>query len=308
MTVYGVSGASGRLGRAVVGHLCARVGAAAVVGITRHPAPGAPIRLRRGGYDDEESLARAYDGVDRLLLVSAGYRSADGLRARQHATALAAARRAGVHHVVYTSLTGADSADPQSIVADHAETEADLQRGGLPATILRNNVYSEMVLRRAAAAVATGRWLTNSGSAGGGATAYLTREDCAAVAAAVMAGGRDEVNGHGANGHGETGHGGVRVLEVGGSNPRTDAEVAQILAAATGRRIVPVEIGDDEAAEHYRRLGVPEPTATGLARYDAAARSGARAVRSDLVRRATGREPVDLPAFLAAHRGALVAG
>ena len=49
--------------------------------------------------------------------------------------------------------------------------------------MLRNNLYAHMQTQGIAQAANSGRLVTNAGT---GATAYVTREDCAAVAAAVL--------------------------------------------------------------------------------------------------------------------------
>src|SRR5258705_10258633 len=66
----GVSGASGHLGRAVVSELLQRAGGHEVVAITRTPETvSAPAHGQFGDYDRPESLATAYAGLDRLLII-----------------------------------------------------------------------------------------------------------------------------------------------------------------------------------------------------------------------------------------------
>jgi putative NADH-flavin reductase len=63
----GVSGASGHLGRAVVSELLQRPGGHEVVAITRTPETvSRPAQGRFGDYNQSESLAEAYAGLDRL--------------------------------------------------------------------------------------------------------------------------------------------------------------------------------------------------------------------------------------------------
>jgi NAD(P)H dehydrogenase (quinone) len=99
----GVSGASGKLARAVLENLAKRGDGHSVVGISRSPnAVPSPIEGRRGDYDDPASLVSAYDGVDRLLIIpSADLRP--GVRGGQLRTAIDAAVKAGVSHIVLMS-------------------------------------------------------------------------------------------------------------------------------------------------------------------------------------------------------------
>ena len=67
----GVSGASGHLGRAVVSELLQRAAGHEVVAITRTPETvSGPVQGRFGDYDGPDSLAEAYAGLDRLLIIT----------------------------------------------------------------------------------------------------------------------------------------------------------------------------------------------------------------------------------------------
>ncbi|MFG2356336.1 NmrA family NAD(P)-binding protein [Streptomyces sp. NPDC048521] len=128
-----VTGANGNLGSATLAALRAR--GAAVTGGSRTPGEG----MRRLDFDDRASLDLA--GVTTLVLISAGYAEDDQVVER-HAAALDAAVRDGVHHVVYTSLTGAG--DHLAFGLAHRVTERLVRTGALPWTILRNGLYAEL--------------------------------------------------------------------------------------------------------------------------------------------------------------------
>ncbi|MEU8521107.1 NAD(P)H-binding protein [Streptomyces sp. NPDC048577] len=93
-----VTGVSGALGRLVAERLAGRDD---VVLGTRAGLPG----TRRVDFDEPGTLAAAFTGVDTLLMISAGYGEDDTVVAR-HEAAISAAERAGVRHLVYTSLAG----------------------------------------------------------------------------------------------------------------------------------------------------------------------------------------------------------
>ena len=100
----GVSGASGHLGRAVVSELLQRSDRHEVVAITRTPETvSRPAQGRFGDYDRPESLAEAYAGLDRLLIIP----TLDaGKRGAQNVAAIDGAVRAGVKHIVFISAAG----------------------------------------------------------------------------------------------------------------------------------------------------------------------------------------------------------
>ena len=102
----GVSGASGHLGRAVVSELLLRGGGHEIVAITRTPEAGSgPAQRRFGDYGRPESLAEAYAGLDRLLLITT-LDPEPGKRGAQNVAAIDAAVKARVKHVVFMSAVG----------------------------------------------------------------------------------------------------------------------------------------------------------------------------------------------------------
>ncbi len=102
----GVSGASGHLGRAVVSELLKRAGGHEVVAITRTPETvSGSAHARFGDYDRPESLAEAYAGLDRLLIITT-VDPEPGKRGTQNVAAIDAAVKAGVKHIVFMSAVG----------------------------------------------------------------------------------------------------------------------------------------------------------------------------------------------------------
>ncbi|KOT43613.1 NmrA family transcriptional regulator [Streptomyces caelestis] len=166
-----VTGANGNLGSAVLARL--RADGAAATGGSRTPDDG----TRRLDFDDPPGLDLA--GVSTLVLVSAGYAEDDQVLAR-HTAVLDAARRDGVRHVVYTSLTGAG--DHLGFALAHRATERLVRRSGLAWTILRNGLYAELF---------GGLLMWTDGALesafGDGALAAVARADLADAAALVAA-------------------------------------------------------------------------------------------------------------------------
>ena len=115
-----------------------------------------------------------------MLLISA---SDIEVRAGQHATAIRAAREAGVRHIVYTSALNPEPPNPAVIAPSHYATERALAASDLAWTVLRNSLYAEYQAPEAVKALAAGTLEHNRGA---GRIAYVSREDCAAVAAAVL--------------------------------------------------------------------------------------------------------------------------
>ena len=144
MTTIAVTAASGHLGAAIVRATGEVVGRDRVVGLARTPARAGSlgVEVRPGDYDSPEQLGRSLEGVDVLLLVSG--MDAPERRIGQHRNVIAAAKRAGVRKLVYTSVQGAEEGTAFSpIVQSNRTTESDVRASGLRWSIGRNGIYIE---------------------------------------------------------------------------------------------------------------------------------------------------------------------
>ena len=139
-----ISAASGALGRLVISHLRSRAEVVAVVRDPERAPEGVPVR--RGDYDDPASLREAFDGADRLLLISSPELDPTR-RIRQHLAAVAAAKDVGVGAIVFTSFLGADTVATGMTEAYHATEQAILD-SGLPYTLLRHPFYSDAFVQQ----------------------------------------------------------------------------------------------------------------------------------------------------------------
>src|SRR5258708_1015618 len=179
----GVSGASGHLGRAVVSELLHRPGGHEVVAITRTPETvSGPAQGRFGDYNRPESLAEAYAGLDRLLIIT----SVDpepGKRGAQNVAAIDAAVRGGVKHIVFMSAAGTRQEEEPALGASYWRGEQHLIATAPAWTILRMNFYAEAFVQQAQASL-------NQGVLTGLAenrVAFVARDDVAAAATRILA-------------------------------------------------------------------------------------------------------------------------
>ncbi len=287
-----VTGASGQLGRRVV-ELLLEKDVGRIVAVTRDPAKLADfasreLEVRKGDFDDLDTLPAAFAGVDRVLIISTDAVGTPGARRKQHTAAVAAAVAAGVKHIVYTSGP-APHPDPDFAIADdHFWTEQAIAGSPVGWTFLRDNLYAEVALMGLAGAVASGKLLT---ATRGGARGYVTREDCAQVAAAALADGFE----------------GTRILDVTGPAPVTQAEVAAMASEITGRPIEVVDMDVDGVRRALVQFGVPEVYAAMTAFFDREAAYGFYGMATPVVETLTGRPPMSLAAFLEQNRAALAA-
>ena len=255
--MYAVTGATGQLGRLTIQALLKTVPAAQIVAGVRDPAKAADLAaqgvlVREADYDRPETLPGAFNGVDKLLIISG---TDVGRRTPQHRAAIEAAAKAGVGLVGYTSVLRADGSK-LGVADEHREAEAILKASGAPWVLLRNGWYTENYVGWIPSAVQTGALL---GAAAGGRISAATRADYAAAAAAVLTSSTVQAG---------------RTYELAGDDAFTMAELAAEIARQAG---VPVAYQDmPEAAfqETLMKIGLPEPLAVMLARSDAAAAEG----------------------------------
>src|SRR5690606_13304042 len=181
-----VTGASGQLGRLAVQFLLESYDGT-IVAATRTPEKLADLSqrvvVRQADFEDPASLASAFAGVDRLLLISTDAVDVPGRRLNQHRNAIKAAEQAGVKHVVYTSIINPGPDSPAFVAPDHRGTEEALSASSLGWTSLRENIYMDMLLMSVSQALQSGK-LVNA--IGDGKAAYITREDVAHASAAAL--------------------------------------------------------------------------------------------------------------------------
>ncbi len=173
-----VTGATGGLGALIAERLSGRDD---VVLGTRDPGrvQGA-LPVRRIDFDEPSTLAEGFAGVDVLLLISAGYGEDDTVIAR-HSAAIDAAEKAGVGHIVYTSLSADGDHLPYAL--PHRWTERRLRSStSADWTILRNGLYAEL-LAFLATPSPEGRVTAPLGE---GRLAAVARADLAEAAALVV--------------------------------------------------------------------------------------------------------------------------
>lgn len=285
----GITGASGQLAGRVLELVVEKVGASRVVAITRSPDELADIaaqgvEVRQGDFAEPEMLATAFAGVDRLFMVSVDD-ATPGVRPKLHGNAIDAAKDAGVLHVVYTSAVKPQHS-PMLFLRDHAVTEEMIAERGLAYTFLRNNFYMEVVLQSAPQSLAAGAVFSASN---GGAVGYVSRDDCARAAAAVLT---------------SDGHEGA-VYDITGLQAWSQAEIATALGKVVGREIGYVGLSEDGLRQGMLDNGVSPQLMEFLVGLDNGIRLGALDVVSRAVEQLTGTPPETLENFLAQHRDAL---
>jgi len=289
-----VTGASGQLGRGVVRHLleAQRIAPSRIIATTRNPESLADlaalgVTVRSADFNDLVSLEKAFEGADRVLIISTGELDLKSdRRLKQHQAAVAAAKAAGVSHLLYTSMPNPEPGSPVLFAGDHYGTEQAIKASGIPYTIFRNGWYQENLFMALPHAIASGQWYT---SAGDGRIAHAARDDMAAAIAAGLASDSTEST----------------TYTLTGPQAYTTAEIAALVSEVTGKPLEVVQLPDDALTEGVKAAGIPEEFARVIVSFDANTRSGRIAMVTDALETLSRRKPRSLKQFLEANKTAL---
>ncbi len=257
MTKFVITGATGQLGRLVIDVLLRRVPADSIVAVVRNIDKASDIaalgvQVRQADYNQPASLEAAFQGAERLLLISS---SEIGQRTRQHQAVVDAAKRSGIQRLAYTSVLHADTS-VLALAQEHRETEAAILESGLPFVLLRNGWYTENYTAGVASALSLGAVY---GCAGEGRIASAARADYAEAAATILT--SDDLAG--------------QVLELAGDSAYTLSDFAAAISGQIGKTINYVNLPEADYRNALLGAGLQEPLAGLLADSDTGASQGA---------------------------------
>ncbi|MBA4865183.1 SDR family oxidoreductase [Streptomyces sp. PSKA54] len=293
-----ISGASGDLGRRVTNLLLDEDPGVELTLVTRTPekladrvAQGIPVL--KGDYTDPESLDAAYKGAETLFLIS-GLNL--GRRVSEHRNAIAAAQRAGIRYIVYTSVGGgAHPENPAMSAKDHYQSEQDLRASGITFTFLRNHLYAEIVSNIwIAPVVESGRLEMATGQ---GSLSPVAKGDVARCAAVVLLAPERHAD---------------AAYEITGPELLSMHDIVRIGSEVHGVPITYVPLTEEERLAFFDSVGLPRtydpdmpPSPEGhmwasdeLVSADLAVAEGYQALLSQDVKLITDREPEPLRAVM----------
>ena len=260
-----VFGATGTIGDELIAILSSD--GVPAVAVTRDPAAARPrpgIRWLQADLSVRASIEGVLSGVRSMFLLTGNHPD----MARLQITAIDAAARAGVEHVVKLSALGASHHSKLPIGRAHYEAEASLMASGMRWTILRPHVFMQNLLAQAPGIVGEGRIV---GASGDGRIPFIDTRDIAACAAVALT---------------RAGHDEEKYILT-GPEALSYYDIARILTEVIGR---PVEYHDrfDEGRDRNT-----------LAAHQRA--GGKTAIVHDTVRRILGRDPRSFAEFARDH-------
>jgi NAD(P)H dehydrogenase (quinone) len=286
MTKILVTGATGNIGRMTLRHLLKRRQAGDIVGLARDPAKAADlssdgIEIRQGDYFDREGLVRAFEGIDKMMLVSA---TAFTDRNTQHRNVISAAKEAAVKHIVYMPVIhqpGSAFVLPQ-VTSEDLFVEEELRTSGLTHTLVRHPPFLENIVQYVGGSPLTKGVRTPPGM---GKAGYASRDDLAEAHAIALT---------------EDGHEN-RSYSLYGGPAVSFPDIAQILSEISGKPVPFHAVSDEEYIADLVAAGLPEPAAGFLLEWVHGVAAGEWDGSTDDLERLLGRKPTTPTEYLRAR-------
>ncbi|HEY0756202.1 MAG TPA: SDR family oxidoreductase [Ktedonobacteraceae bacterium] len=232
------------------------------------------VEIVEGDMARPETLNAALRGVERAMLIS----SSNAAMLEVQANFIAAAREAGVKHVVKLSGIMPELDSPFRFARMHGEIERRLEDSGMAFTHLRAGEFMQAYFRQVPAIVARGVIFLPMADA---RIASIDACDIAEVAATVLT---------------SDGHEG-KTYPLTGPEALNMAEVAERLAAATGKPIHYVNAEPEEATRTNLAAGIPPYNAEALAELFSERRKGKEAKVSPIIPTLFGWQPASFTKF-----------
>ena len=257
MIMIAVTGANGQLGQKVIQTLLNTEKANKIVALVRNPDNADALKqlgviVRQADYNKPETLESAFDGVEKLLLISG---TEFGKRFEQHKAVIDAAMKQNVSLIAYTSMLQADSS-PLLLAQEHKQTEAYFKAVSAPFVFLRNGWYTENYTDNVDGVLQMG---AVAGAAKQGILSTASRQDFADAAAAVLLSSENQAG---------------KIYELAGDTGFTLMEYASTLSEITGKDIGFIDLDESAFRDALINIGLPEGMAAALADSEHYAASG----------------------------------
>lgn len=276
-----VVGGTGTIGSEVVRLLKAEN--APFQALVRDPAKADGLKAQgvetvAGDLRQPETLPEALQGAEKVFVVTPLVPD----QVQMRANLIAAAKTAGVKHVVMSTGIGAAPDAPVQIGRWHGENQKQLQESGMAWTFVQPGFFMQNLLIYAEAIREKGEFYMPLGE---GKVSWIDARDIAAVAAKALT---------------EPGHEN-QAYPVTGPEALSGAELGTILTEIAGHTVNYVPISLDQAKQAMTSMGMPEMLAEAMNELYALAPAGHLAGVLDTVEKVTGRPARSFRQFAQDH-------
>ncbi len=273
-----ITGATGNIGRELVPLLQSKeqsVLAGSMRGATVKGAVSRTLDLLTPA-----SLPTAFEGVESALIITPAHPQMEDMTAN----AVAAAREAGVDHLVRISGAGADPTSDIALARLQGQCDRHVIESGLSYTLLRPKNFMQNFATFLCDMIRSGTVYTSQGD---GRIPFIDVRDIAAVAAEVLTDPQPHFN---------------RAYTLSGKEALTNAEALALISQQTGKPIELVHIPEEAAVEGMRQAGMPDFLVEIMSSLNRIIAAGWVSDTSTDANRVLGRDPVSFEQFAEDYR------
>lgn len=278
-----VTGATGNLGKRTVEFLAKKMPASEIAVLVRDENKASDlkelgVRVRVGDYHDTNSLVKAFQGVEKILLISSNDFND---RLGQQKRVVDAAKEAGVKHILYTgvSMKNIEKSALKPLMGEHYDTEKHILDSGLNYTFLRDNLYADII------PMFIGEHVLETGinfPAGNGRVPFSLRTEMAEAFANVLS----------TPGHEN------KTYEISNVESYSYQDVANALSAHSGKTVGYNDISVPDFSKALADAGVPEAMIGFSIGFATATKEGDFDVPNTDLEQLLGRKPSSLNEFI----------
>lgn len=242
-----VTGAAGNLGSKIVENLMKKVPTSDIIAGIREDESESErvkffstkgIEIRVAEFEKKETLVEAFQGVDRVFIVSTF--SDPETSILQQNNAVEAAKETNITLMAYSSAPRADVSE-FILASIHRIRENIIKESGIPYVLVRNNWYVENELGSIHQSLNGAPWFTTAGE---GKVGWVYRPDLAEATANILAG----------EGHEN------KVYELTGEN-LTQQQFVNVVTEVTGKEIQVMNVDDATYGNILKEANLQEESA-----------------------------------------------
>jgi NAD(P)H dehydrogenase (quinone) len=285
-----ITGATGSLGSIVVKLLKEKTNVENLTVLTQYQTNelalqygNEGIEVKIGDYANSESLENAFSGIDILYFVSG---RDDDKRSQLHKNVVEAAKKVGVKHILYTSGVWKEDNKPSplaTLIDSHQQTENALIASGITYTILRHNLYAEVIEMLIGNKSQLLKTKTIYLPTANGLASFVPKKDLAEAEVNILMNPSAYAN---------------RILEFNGSEQITFSEIAKIISNTVREHINYISPEVIEFEVKMNKIGLPNHVIEILRSFSLAIAQGEFDQQSNDLEKVLGRKTKPLSEFL----------
>lgn len=243
------------------------------------------IDVRIGDYANLESLESSFKGIDTLYFVSGGD---DNERAKLHKNVVDSAKKAGIKHILYTSAVWKDESNSSplaNLVDSHLQTENCIKTSGITYTILKHNLYAEVIEMMIGDKSQLLKTKTIYLPTANGLASFIPKKDLAEAEVNILLNPSSYSN---------------KILEFNGSEQISFSEIAKKISETVKAPIQYISPTKKEFEEQMTKFGLPSHIIEILTTFSIAIANREFDQQSNDLERVLGRKTTSLSEFLQA--------